>query len=135
MADKQIIPYGINLNKKPVHEESLAPSVIPLRKIALAPPRISHDQSYYAQATHHLEIALSPPHLLLEDKPRKREPLFSQLHPPKPIKVPKKLNILPPRPNKKLMEVRTNKEGDPIYAKYQSVKQWVTIEGARAEPD
>jgi hypothetical protein len=47
--------------------------------------------------------------------------LFGQLDAPKPIKVPKDLNLLPPRANKRLIEAQTNKLGDVTYAKYKFV--------------
>jgi hypothetical protein len=68
MAEKQIVPYGVDHNKK--SKEALALRVIPPREIAPVPPRITHDQSYYAQAIHHPVITLSPRRLLLEDKAR-----------------------------------------------------------------
>jgi hypothetical protein len=43
MANKQIVPYGIDLNKKPVREEALALSAIPPKEVAQVPPRVSHD--------------------------------------------------------------------------------------------
>ena len=46
--------------------------------------------------------------------------------------MPKEINILPPRANETLMELRTNKLGDVTYAKYKSVMQHVTIDGVRA---
>ena len=66
MADKQIIPYGADLNKKP---DALAPTIIPLE---VTP--ISSNQSYYAQGIHCLLIAPPPPLLCLEGKPLQHEP-------------------------------------------------------------
>lgn len=133
MADKRIVPYGIHLNKKFIREEVLALSITPSKNLALVPPKIPYDHAYYAQAIPHPMIAPPPARLFLEDKPRQRERLFGLLD-PEPIKVPRELNILPPRMGEKLMEVLTNKEGDPIYAKYHSVKPRVTIDGVRAKP-
>ena len=62
MANKQIVPYGFDLNKK---LDALALSVVPLE---ITPIRSS--QSYFAQAIHHPVIALPPPRPLLEGKPR-----------------------------------------------------------------
>ena len=133
MVEKQIIPYGVDLNKKP--KEALALSVMPPREIAPVPPRINHDQSYYAQVVHHPMIAPPPPCLLLKDKTRQPEPLFSQLDAPKPIKLPEELNLLAPRPNKTLTKVQTNMKGDVTCANYKSVMQRVTIDGVGATPD
>ena len=71
MAKREIVPFGVDLNKKP--EEALVLSVVPPREIALVPP----NQSNFAQAIHHLELALLLPRLLLEDKPCQRDHLFS----------------------------------------------------------
>ena len=61
MANKEIIPYGADLNKKP---NSLALTVVPLE---VTP--ICSNQSYYAQAIRRLLIAPPPPLLRLEGKP------------------------------------------------------------------
>jgi hypothetical protein len=60
--------------------------------------------------------------------------LFGQLDAPKPIKVPKELNLLPPRVNEILMEVQTNKLGDVTCAKYKFVVQCVTTDGVWVAP-
>ena len=66
MANKEIVPYGFDLNKKP---DELAPSVVPPK---ITPIRSS--QSYFAQAIHHPVISPPPPRLVLEGKPRQQEP-------------------------------------------------------------
>ena len=66
MIGKHIVPYGVDLIKKP--KEALALSVIPPQEIDPVPPKITHDQSNYAQAIHRPMIALLSPRLLLEDK-------------------------------------------------------------------
>ena len=117
MAGREIVPYGVDLNKK---SDTLALSIVPLQEIAPV-----SSQSYFAQAIHCLEIASSSPCLLLQDKP---------CHPkaPKLIKVPKEINLFPPRSNEMLMGVKTNKFGDVTYAKYESVMPHVVIDGVRA---
>ena len=77
-------------------------------------------------------IAPLPPRLLLDDKPRQQEPLFGQLDAPKPIKVPKEINLLPPKPNETLTAVWTNKFGVVIRAKYKTVMNHVTVDGVQA---
>ena len=126
MAEREIVPFGVDLNKKP--EEALALSVVPTREIALVPS----NQSYFAQVVCRPVIAPPPPRLLLEDKPCQWEPLFGQLDAPKPIKVPKEINLLPPKPNKTLTGVQTNKFGDVTCAKYKLVTPRVTIDGVQA---
>ena len=48
------------------------------------------------------------------------------------IKVPKEINLLPPRVNEMLTGVKTNKFGDVTCAKYKSVTHRLTIDGVRA---
>ena len=62
MANKEIVPYSFDLNKKP---DALALSVVPPK---ITPIRSS--QSYFTQAIHRLVIAPPPPHPLLEGKPQ-----------------------------------------------------------------
>ena len=63
MANKQIIPYSFDLNKKP---DVLALSVVPPE---ITPIRSS--QSYYGQAIHRPMIAPLPPRPLLEGNANK----------------------------------------------------------------
>ena len=72
-------------------------------------------------------IAPPPPRLLLKDKPRQPDA-------PPPIKVMKEINLLPPRANKVLTRVKTNKFGDLTCAKYKSVTPRTIIDGVRAMP-
>jgi hypothetical protein len=51
---------------------------------------------------------------------------------PKPIKVPKEINLLPPKTNETLMGVKTNKFGDVTCIKYKMVTPRVSIDGVRA---
>ena len=84
MANKEIIPYGFDLNKKP---NALALSIVPPK---ITP--IHSSQSYFAHAIHRSVLAPSLPHPLLEDKPRQQEP---RLDVQKLIKVTKEINLLP----------------------------------------
>ena len=120
MADREIIPYGIDLNEKP---DALELSVVPLQEMAPVPS----NQSYFAQANHCLAIALPLMRLLLQDKP-------CQPKAPK-IKVPKEINLLTPRANETLMGEKTNKFRDVTYTKYKSVTPCVTIDGVCATPE
>jgi hypothetical protein len=58
MAGKEIIPFGVDLNKLPPREDSLAIvlvdqplplTIILLKQIVMVPPRRSYRQSYFAQ--------------------------------------------------------------------------------------
>ena len=107
MANKQIIPYDFDLNKKP---DALALSVIP-PKITT----IHSSQSYFTQAIRRSVIAPPPPHLLLQGKPRQQEPCLDIQ---KLIKVMKEINLLRLKGNEVLTGVKTNKFGDVTCAKY-----------------
>ena len=66
MANKEIIPYGADLSKKP--------NALVLTAVPLEVTPICSNQSYYAQAIRHPLIALPPPLLRLEGKPLQQEP-------------------------------------------------------------
>jgi hypothetical protein len=66
MADREIVPYGADLSKKP---DALALSVVLPREVA----PICSSQSYYAQAVYQPAIALPRPRLHLEGKPHQQE--------------------------------------------------------------
>ena len=78
MADKQIIPFGTDLNKLPPIEEPLAIvpigeplplAIVPPKHVTLVPPRRSYGQSYYAQICQ-LALPTSHERLLMKDKPQ-----------------------------------------------------------------
>ena len=67
MARKEIIPFGVDLNKRPTREDSLAIipveqplplAIIPLKQVTKVPPRRNYEQAYYAQVR---QPALPPP--------------------------------------------------------------------------
>jgi hypothetical protein len=124
MANKEIVPYGFDLSKKPI---ALALTVIPLE---VTPIRSS--QSYFAQAIHRPVLTLLPPCPLLKDKPRQQEP---KLDVQKLFNVMKEINILPLKGHKVLTRVKTNKFGDVTCAKYKSVTPCTTIDGVQAMLD
>jgi hypothetical protein len=47
----------------------------------------------------------------------------------------KEINLLPPKVNKTLTEIKTNKFGDVTCAKYKSVTPHLSIDGVRAAPE
>ena len=124
MANKEIVPYGFDLSKKP---DTLALTVIPPE---VTPIRSS--QFYFSQAIHHLVIAPPPPRPLLEDKPCQQEP---RLDVQKLIKVTKEINLLPPKGHEVLTEVKTHKFRDVICAKYKLVTPHTIIDGVRVMLD
>ena len=118
MADKQIIPYGDDLNKK---ADALALTIVPPE---VTP--ICSNQSYYAQAIRRPLITLPPPLLCLEGKPLQQEP---KLDAQKLFKVTKEINRLPSKDDEVLTGLKTNKFGDVTCAKYKSVTPRTTIDG------
>ena len=118
MADKQIIPFGADLNKKP---DMLALTIVPPE---VTP--ICSNQSYYAQAIRRPLITLPPPLLCLEGKPLQQKP---KLEAQKLFKVMKEINCLPLKDHEVLTRLKTNKFGDVTCAKYKSVTPRTTIDG------
>ena len=123
MADKQIIPYGADLNKKP---NALALTVVPPE---VTP--ICSSQSYYAQAVHQPLIAPLPPRLCLEGKPLQQEP---KLDVQKLFKMTKEINLLPLKDQEVLTGLKTNKFGEVSCAKYTRAMPRVVFDGVRAAP-
>jgi len=132
MANKQIIPYGMNPRKPSSVDKSLA--IILVREhvpLAIVPPEaipIHLSQSYFAQAIRRPVIA-PPPRQLLEDKLRPH-----RQDAPKLIKVTKEINLLPPKGHKVLTRIKTNKFGGVTCAKYKSATLCTTIDGVHAMP-
>ena len=118
MADKQIIPYGADLNEKP---DTLALIVVPPEV-----PPICSNQSYYTKSIHRPLIAPPPPLLCLEGKPLQQEP---KLDAQKLFKVMKEINCILPKDHEVLTRLKTNKFGDVTCAKYKSVTPRTTIDG------
>jgi hypothetical protein len=129
MAGKEIIPFGVDLNKLPPREDSLAIvpveetlplAVIPPKQVTIVLPRRNYEQAYYAQVH---QPMLPPPQdrLLLKDAPKR----------PK-IVVPKDVKLLPPRSKEKLVGVKTNKLGEVTYVKYTTATPQVSLDGIRA---
>ena len=114
MAGREIVPYGV--------DEPIPLSIIPPWGVAPIPS----NQSYFAQAIRHSVLAPPPP--CLKDKPRQPDV-------PPMIKVPKEINLLPPRVNETLTGVKTNKFGDVTCAKYKSITPRLSIDGVRATPE
>ena len=112
MAGREIIPYRV--------EEAIPLSIIPPREVAPIPS----NQFYFAQAICCLVITSLPSCLLLQDKPCQLEELK--------IKVPKEINLLPPKVNETLTGVKTNKFGDVTCAKYKSATPRLSIDRVRA---
>jgi hypothetical protein len=111
MVGREIVPFGVDLNKIPLKEDALA--IVPIeeplplaiispKEVVPMPPRRTYGQSYFAQA-HQPTLPAPQDCLLLEDAPRR----------PK-IAVPKDTKLLPPRPNERIVGVKTNKWGSHV---------------------
>jgi hypothetical protein len=131
MARKEIIPFGVNLNKISPREDSLAIvlveeplplDVIPLKQVAAVLPRRSYKQAYYAQVCQ-LTLPQPPDRLLLKDAPKG----------PK-IAVSKDIQLRPLWSNEKLVGVKTNNLGEVTCVKYTSATPRVSLDKIRAAP-
>jgi hypothetical protein len=111
MANKQIIPFGMDFNQPLLVDDSLA--IVPILKptsLAIIPPKQrpqSYGQSYVVQ-NHQAKLPSPPEHLLLKDAPPKGSIVM----------LPKDVKLLPPKPNEMLMGVKLDKLGQVVYAKY-----------------
>jgi hypothetical protein len=131
MARKEIIPFGVDLNKLPPREDSLVIvlveeplplAIIPPKQVATVSPRRSNEQAYYGQVR---QPTLPPPQdrLLLKDAPKGSK-----------IVVLKDINLLPPRPNEMLVGVKTNNLGEVTCVKYTTATPRVSLDGIQAAP-
>jgi hypothetical protein len=129
MAEREIVPFGVDLNKIPSKEDALAIipveeplplAIIPPKEIEHVPPRRTYGQSYFAQACQPTLLAPQD-RLLLEDASRG----------PK-IVVPKDTKLRPPRPNERIMSVKTNKLWEVTCVKYTTATPHVSLKGIHA---
>jgi hypothetical protein len=129
MAEKEIIPFRVDLNKLPPREDSLAIvpveeplplTVMPPKQVATVPPSRNYEQAYYAQVH---QLTLPPPQdcLLLKDAPKEAN-----------IAVLKDVKLLPLRSNEMLVGVKTNKIGEVTCVKYTTATPQVSLDGIRA---
>jgi hypothetical protein len=125
MADKQIIPFGMDLNQPPPIDDSQAIIPIleptPLTVIPPKPRQQSHGQSYFAQVR---QPTLPPP--------SKRLFLKDVLSNGPIVRLPQDIKLLPPKANETLTGVKLDKLGQVICAKYTTGTPRPTIDGVRA---
>jgi hypothetical protein len=117
-----MVPYGIDLNSIPKEDsdsKALNPVSNALPLTAIPPKPRSYGQSYFAQ----LVLTAPPQPLLLEDAPPKG-PV---------VKLPAGTKLLPLKHNETLVDVKTNKSGEIVCAKY-STGDRTYFEGVRAHP-
>jgi hypothetical protein len=124
MADKQIIPFGMDLNQPPPVDDSQA--IVPILEPTIIPPtprQWSYGQSYFAQVH---QPKLPPPLkcLFLKDASLKG-PI---------VRLPQYVKLLHPKGNKTLIGVKLDKLGQIICAKYTTSTPRPTIDGVRAHP-
>jgi hypothetical protein len=95
MANKQIIPFGIDLNQPPLVDDSLA--IVPILEptpLTVTPPKPrprSYGQSYFAQVCQ--PMLPSPPKRLLSKDAPPKGPI---------IRLPSDVKLLPLKPNETL---------------------------------
>jgi hypothetical protein len=124
MAEREIVPFRVDLNKIPLKEDALAIvsveeplplAIIPPKEVVPMPPRRTYGQSYFAQARQPT-LPVPQDRLLLEDAPRGSK-----------IVVPKDTKLLPPRPNERIVGVKTNKLGEVTCVKYTTATPCVSL--------
>jgi hypothetical protein len=126
MADKQIVPYGLNLNQLPEEDNSLALVLVsqpgPLATIPPQPKLKTYGKSYFAHV--HSSLPSPPKPLFLEDAPPKG-PI---------VRLPADTKLLPPRPNEMLQGAKYDKDDNIIRVNYTTAIKRPTIDGVRAHP-
>jgi hypothetical protein len=83
-------------------------------------------QAFYARTIPCLTLTPPPPCFTVEAKLGELKVLT--------FRVPKELNLLPPRPDEMLTGLKTNKFGDVTYMKYKKTTPCITLNGVRAMP-
>jgi hypothetical protein len=136
--------YEININEPPpldkinadeLHpfDDSMALVIIQLKELAIVPSKeltvtspkdivpVPKPQAFYTRTIPCLTLAPPSPHFTVEGK----------LGEPKVLafRIPKELNLLPPRPDEMLTRLKTNKFGDVTYMKYKKTTLHVTLDG------
>jgi len=118
--DWEVVPY--DLNKKPKEDpdaRALVPANIERRLEAMPLRQRSSTQSYHAQPV--LTTPQQP--LLLKGLSAKKEAA---------VKVPADTRILPPRPNERVVGVKTNRSGEVSSIRYTTEEERPYFEGIRA---
>ena len=117
--DWEVVPY--DLNKKPKEDpdaRALVPANIERQLDAMPLCQRSSTQSFYAQP-----VLTTPPQPLLLKGPSAKETT---------IKVPADMRILPPRPNERVVGVKTNRSGEISSIRYTTEEERPYFEGIRA---
>jgi hypothetical protein len=126
MVEKEIVVFVADFNKNPSKEDTL--TIIPIeealpltvvhpKEVVLVPSKKTYGQSYYAQAHQHT-LPAPQEHLLLKNSPK--GPM---------VAVPKNTKLLPPRPNERIVGMKTNKLGKVTCVKYTNATPRVSLDG------
>jgi len=118
--DWEVVPY--DLNKKPKEDPdayALVPANIERQLEAMPLCQRSSTQSYHAQPV----LTAPPQPLLLKGPSAKKEAT---------IKVPAGTRILPPRPNERVVGVKTNRSGEISSIRYTTEEERPYFDGIRA---
>jgi hypothetical protein len=116
--DWEVVPY--DLNKKPKEDPddyALVPANTERQLAAMPSQECSSTQSYYVQ----LVLTAPPQPLLVKGPSAKKEAT---------IKVPVGTRILPPRPNERVVGVKTNRSGENSSVRY-TTEERPYFEGVR----
>ena len=118
--DWEVVPY--DLNKKPKEDPddyALVPTNTERQLAALPSRQRSSTQSYYAQP-----VLTAPPQPLLLKGPLANKEAT--------VKVLAVMRILPPRPNERVVGVKTNRSGEISSIRYTTEEERPYFEGVRA---
>jgi hypothetical protein len=83
--------------------------------------------TFYAYTIPCLTLTLPPPYFTVKGKPSEPKVLT--------FRVPKEINLLPPRPDEMLTGLKTNKFGNVTCMKYKKTTPHVTLDGVWAMPE
>jgi len=118
--DWEVVPYDLNMKlKEDPDAYALVPANTERQLVAMPSRQRSSTQSYYAQ----LVLTTTPQSLLLKGPSAKKEVI---------VKVPAGMRILPPRPNERVVEVKTNQSGEISSVLYTTEEERPYFEGVRA---
>jgi len=118
--DWEVVPYDLNKKPKEDHDDyALIPANTERQLAAMPSHQRSSTQSYYAKP---VLTAPSQP-LLLKGPSAKKEAT---------LKVPAGTRILPPRPNERVVGVKTNWSGEISSIRYITEEERPYFEGVRA---
>jgi len=118
--DWEVVPYDLNMKpKEDPDARALVPATTERQLEAMPLRQRSFAQSYHAQPV----LTALPQPLLLKGPSAKKETT---------IKVPTSTRILPPRPNERVVGVKTNRSSEISSIRYTTEEERPCFEGIRA---